>query len=100
MPHGQMPNLRRSPPAAAVNFAVDDEAAADAGADGDVEDRRQSLAGAEECLGEAGDVGVVAEHGGAADESRDPVAEREAVPAGDLVRLDDGARRIIDGPAE
>src|SRR5262249_2654569 len=73
----QMPNLRRPASHTAVDLAVEDEAAADAAADGDVEDRRQPLARAVQRLGEAGDVGVVAERGGQARHVGDPVGQRE-----------------------
>ena len=86
-----MPNLRRAAAAAAIDLAVDDQSAADAGADGDVEDRRQPLARAEQRFRQAGDVGVVAEDGRQPDKVADPVGEREAVPAVDLMRLDDGS---------
>src|SRR5262249_59506454 len=45
--HTQMSNLRRSVPAAAIDFAIDNQPAADAGADRDVEDRRQGFPGSE-----------------------------------------------------
>src|SRR5437762_3492005 len=73
-----MPNLRRTSTDAPIDFAVDDEAAADAGTDGDVEDWRQALAGAEERFGKAGDVGVVTEDGGANESVERPVAIAEA----------------------
>src|SRR5438132_13805365 len=95
-----MPDLRSPSPNAAVNLPVDDESAADAAADGDVEDRRQPLAGAVQRLGESRNVRVVAERRGQPDDIGNPVRQREAVPALDLVRFDDGVRRVIDGAAE
>src|SRR5262245_21170215 len=96
----QMPDLRRTSPATPIDFPVDAQAAADAGADRDVENRRKSLAGAEERFGEAGDVGVVAQRRGQAHEIANPVREREIVPAVNLVRLDDGASGVVHGAAE
>ena len=95
-----MADLGRAATGAAVDSAADDETAADAGADRHVEDRIAAAAGAEVGLGEAGDIGVVAEHGRQVDEIADPVGEREVVPAVDLMRLDDGSPLVVDGPAE
>ena len=95
-----MPDLDRPLAGAAIDFAVDDQPAADAGTDRHVEDRRQALAGAEARLGQGGAVGVVAEHGRQAEGLLGPVGEREAFPAADLVRFEDGPRRVVDRAAE
>src|SRR5262249_9708276 len=79
----------------AIDLAVDDESAADAGADGDVEDGRAALAGAGQGFGQAGDVGVVAQHRGPAEEVEDPVGQGKVVPPRDLVRLDYGSRGVV-----
>src|ERR1043166_8804315 len=99
-PLPQVPDLRRSAAHAPINLAIDDQPAADAGADRDVEHRGKTLARPEQRFGEPGDVGVVPEHRGKADQLADPVGEREIVPALDLMRLDDGVRAVIDGSAE
>src|SRR5947209_1223818 len=95
-----MPDFRRSPPAAAIDLASDDEAAADARADGNVEDWREPLARTEDRFGQAGDIGVVAQYRGPAQHFSNPVGQRETVPAFDLVRFDDRARPIVDRTAE
>src|SRR5262245_60131601 len=96
----QVADLRSPAAAAAVDLAVDDQAAADARADGDVEDRRKPLARSEKGLRESRDVGVVAQHRRPAEHLLDPRRQSEAVPALDLVRFDDGPRGVIDGAAE
>src|SRR5262245_42612140 len=51
-------------------------------------------------LGQTGDIGIVSQNGGDANKITDPVGEREAVPAGDLMRFDDRMSVVIDGAAE
>src|SRR5262245_25870670 len=95
-----MSNLRRAAAAAAIDLTVDDQAAADAGADRDVEDRRQPLAGAEERFGQTGDIGVVAQYCRPTQQLGDPISQGKIVPIRDLMRLDDGARGVVDRSAE
>src|SRR5262245_15163586 len=95
-----MPDLGCPASTAAIDLAVDNQPAADAGADGDVNDGRQPLAGAEERLGQAGDVRVVTQDRGQSRDVADPVGEREIVPALDLMRLDDGPGGVINRAAE
>src|SRR5437879_6242112 len=95
-----MSDLRCAAPVASIDLTIDNQPTADAGADGDVEDRGEPLAGAEEGFSEAGAVGVVAEDGGELDDVADPVGEGEVVPAFDLVGFDDGVGGVIHGSAE
>src|SRR5262245_18054599 len=83
--HLQMPDLGGAPAHTPVNLTIDNESAANAGADGDVEDRRQSLAGAEERLGQARHVGIVAQSDRPAEQLADPRRQWEIVPSADLV---------------
>ena len=96
----EVPDFGRPPADAAVDLAIDDEAAADAAADGDVEDRRHAAARAVECFAQARDIGVVADERGNVKVFGEPRREREVVPAGDLVRGDDRARGVVGGTAE
>src|SRR5262249_1410126 len=47
-------------------------------------------------VGGPADVGVVAEHRGQLQSLAEPGGQREVVPAGDLVRLDDALRGVVD----
>src|SRR5262249_54759543 len=78
-----------------INLLVYDQPPANAAADGDVENRRQSLAGADQGLGQAGTVGVVAQHRRQAEHFGDPVGQWKAGPALDRMRFADAARRVI-----
>ena len=86
---------------AAVNPIVDDQCAADAAADGDIEEGRIAAAGTEPALGQPGCVGVVFEDdAGNSEVLADPVRQREIVPTFNLVRFLDAATAGVDRAAE
>src|SRR6266481_6538893 len=95
-----MADLRRAAATATIDFPIDNETTADAGTDGNIEDRGKTLTGTEESFGQAGYVGVVAQHGRHAEEIAHPLLQRKVVPAFDLMRLDDRMRVVVYRAAE
>src|SRR5262249_50303318 len=81
----EVSDLRGTASAPSINLAVDNQPAADARADRDVKDRRHSLSGTEQRLGESGYVGVVAQDRGPAEHVFDPASQRKIIPTFDLV---------------
>ena len=78
--------------------AVDDDAAADPGADGQVDQVSDAAAGAIEVFGQGGDVGVVAEEGGPAKPLTDQGAQRDITPTGQVGRFQHHAGDRVERP--
>ncbi|GAA2930482.1 hypothetical protein GCM10020221_27800 [Streptomyces thioluteus] len=74
------PNSAATPKRAAAQLVADDDAAAQAGAQGDADDVVVALAGAEAVLAPGGGVGVVLDDDGEADALLDLVLERLVPP--------------------
>src|SRR6185437_2834523 len=70
------------------------------GTDRHVEDRRQPLPRSQHRFGEAGDIRIVADHGGDAKLFPEPLRQWEAVPAGNVMGLDHGLSGVVGGAAE
>src|SRR5207253_2440812 len=83
-----------------IDLLIDDQSAADAGANRHVKDRREALACPKERFAEPGDIGVVADRARPAELLFRPVGERESIPAADLMRFQDAASGIVDRSAE
>ena len=82
-----MPGLGRQPFRAQQHPAVHDDAAADPRADGQIDHVPDAAASAVEILGQAGDVGVVAEECGSGKPLADQRAQRDIAPAGQVGRF-------------
>src|SRR5262249_34665280 len=92
----RVPDLARGTLRAAVQFPVDDDAAADAGADGDVDEVPYALPGAERQLAEGGGVGVVLQPGADARALVHDLRQRDVAPAFELRRCGNNAVLGID----
>ncbi len=95
-----MPNLRCRRTIRSMNFLVDHQPAADAGADGDVEDGAFAAAGPEGGFGEGGAIAIVAEPRRSAKFRFAPRGERKVLPPGDLMALLHDPLAAEDRPAE
>ena len=94
--HLDVPDLGADPEAAAVELPVDDDPAADAGADRHAHDEPLVATGAEPRLAPGGGVGVVLDDDGQADPLLDLLAQRPVPPAEQVRRevdLRTGPRR-------
>src|SRR5262249_15286987 len=96
----QVANLGGAAAGAAVDAAVDDQPAADPGTNRHVKHWRMSLRRAERRLGQPRDVGIVAERDRQRERVAEPTGNGEAIPAADLVRLDDALGVIVDRPTK
>ena len=85
---------------AAVDVAIDDQPAADAGAHGDVEHDPAAASGAVPGLGQGRHVAVVSQYGRQAEREAAPIDQRKPLPAVDVMALGDHAARRIDRAAE
>src|SRR4029079_780047 len=93
-------NLRRGGAANAVQLAIDDEAAADARADRDVEHAIGQATRAVSSLGSARHIASVANDGGQPEWLLAPGDEGEVIPAGDLMAFERFPCARINRPAE
>src|SRR5438309_252793 len=84
---------------AVINPAIGNQTAADAAAGVRVEDGIESLPRAAQCLAERGDVAVVVHGDGRAGQFAQPLAEREIIPALDVVRTTNLSGLPIHRPA-
>ena len=88
---------------AAIDFAVEDQARAEARAAGEIDQPRRAAAGAPEEFGKTTGSGVMLDAGWKAEAIGDDLLERDVVPAGEIRRgLDDsalGVERAADGCA-
>ena len=80
-----------------MEFAVDDDAAADTGADGQIEHVLATLAGTKAVFGQTSGVGVVGDDGGNAEMGFTAGGEREFFPAGEVHRQTHGTAIGFDG---
>ena len=86
--------------AADVHPPADDQGPADAAADVRIEDDPPAASGAEAGLAQSGHVGIVGHAGRQAERLAAPIGQREVVPAGHVMALDDPAGRRVDRSAE
>lgn len=88
---------------AAIDFAVEDQTRAEAGAAGEIDQPRRAAVGAPEEFGQATGGGVVLDASRKAQAIGDDLLERDVIPAGEIWgRLDDsplGVERPADGCA-
>ena len=79
-----MADLSRSAIGAAEHLTIEDQAAADAGTDGDIDHVPASLPGAAAVFGPGRDVGVIVKHRGYAEALGERVADGHAFPVGQV----------------
>ena len=86
--------------AAAVDFAVDDDARANAGADRVVDDVATVLARAKSKFSQCAHVGIVVDYCGYAEVLFDNFRQWAIVPSGDVGGVDDALCAEVDGTAK
>ncbi len=94
---GDVSTFARDTVFAVIDFSIDHDARADAGADRHVENMAITFGRAEENFGEPGGVGVVLDFGRQSELFRDHLRQRHVSPAGKIRRVDEKAGARIDG---
>ena len=97
---GDMPEFAGISVAAAVDFAVDDDARADAGADGVVDDVAAVFARAKSKFSQCAHVGIVVDYCGYAEVLFDNFRQWAIVPSRDVGGVDDALCVKVDGTAK
>src|SRR3990170_2844166 len=97
-PHRHVAELGGQPVGADEQAVVDDHAAADARAEGEIEQVVGSAAGAMAPLSEPGQIGVVAERHGALEVLLQAIAQGNVHPTGEVGRLDHQAAFRVERP--
>ena len=93
-----VPYLSRPSRHTPIQGAVDDDAAADAAADGDEEHVAGAATGAESVLGDGGGVGVVLQEARDVELLLEPRGEGDIAPAREVGGMGDHAAQVVDRP--